>query len=314
MNDYFIGIDLGGTRVKIGLTTSDNIVSSVVVPAQSGNGLAASLPFITAEVNRLLQHNQIPASALRGVGMGFPGLVDPYRKKILSTNAKYDDALAISLESWVTEQWNVPFFIDNDARMAAVGEWKFGAGKDNDNLVAMTIGTGIGTAAIVEGKLLRGKHFQAGCLGGHFSVQYNGRACTCGNAGCMEAYAATWSIRERIREDIDYPGSSMYAAPVTDFELLFAAADDGDALALRLLQECLDIWAAGIVNLIHAYDPEVVVIGGGVMNNPDKVLPYITERVHRQAWCPWGKVALRPTTLLSDAGILGVVYCLQHAV
>lgn len=314
MNDYFIGIDLGGTRVKIGLTTSNSIVSNVVVPAQSGSGLAASLPFITSEINRLLQHNQIPASAVRGVGMGFPGLVDPYRKKILSTNAKYDDALAISLESWVTEQWNVPFFIDNDARMAAVGEWKFGAGKDTDNLVAMTIGTGIGTAAIVEGKLLRGKHFQAGCLGGHFSVQYNGRACTCGNAGCMEAYAATWSIRERIQEDTGYPGSSMYAAPVADFELLFAAADGGDALALRLLQECLDIWAAGIVNLIHAYDPEVVVVGGGVMNNPDKVLPYITERVHRHAWCPWGKVVLRPTNLLSDAGILGAVYCLQHAV
>ena len=313
MNDYFIGIDLGGTRVKIGLTTNDTIISKVVVPAQSASGLAASLPFITSQINELLKSSQVPASSLKGIGMGFPGLVDPYRKKILSTNAKYDDAQTISLESWVTEQWNVPFFIDNDARLAAVGEWKYGAGTDTDNLVVMTIGTGIGTSAIIEGKLLRGKHFQAGCLGGHFSVQYNGRLCTCGNLGCMEAYASTWSIQQRIKEDIDYPESSMFSGPVTDFEALFSAADKGDVLATRIVEECVDIWATGLVSLIHAYDPEVIIIGGGVMNNQN-ILPFITEKVHRHAWCPWGKVTMRSTKLLSNAGILGAIYCLQHAV
>ena len=95
------------------------------------------------------------------------------------------------------QNWNVDFFIDNDARLAAVGEWKYGAGKDTDNLVVMTIGTGIGTSVIMNGKLLRGKHFQAGCLGGHFSVKYNGSMCTCGNSGCVEAYASTWSFKRK---------------------------------------------------------------------------------------------------------------------
>jgi len=314
MNDYFIGIDLGGTRVKIGLVKDEQIISKIVVPAQSANGLAASLPFITKYINQLLKSNGLSSSDLGGVALGFPGLVDPFQKRILSTNAKYDDALAIDLESWVKEQWNVPFFLDNDARMAAVGEWKFGAGKGTDNLVVMTIGTGIGTSVIIEGKLLRGKHFQAGCLGGHFSVQYHGRQCNCGNVGCVEAYAATWSIKERIMEDVEYARSSLSSAAVIDFEALLLAADKGDALAMRMQQECLDIWATGIINLIHAYDPEVVVVGGGVMNKKEKVLPYITERVHKHAWCPWGRVAIRATELLSDAGILGAVYCLQHQV
>src|SRR5947208_2756258 len=142
MNNYFIGIDLGGTRVKIGLLKDEQIISKVIIPAQSANGLAASLPFITEHINRLLKDNGLSLADLGGVALGFPGLVDPFQKKILSTNAKYDDALAINLENWVSEQWNAPFFLDNDARLAAVGEWKFGAGKDTDNLVVMTIGTG----------------------------------------------------------------------------------------------------------------------------------------------------------------------------
>ena len=84
--------------------------------------------------------------------------------------------------------------------MAAVGEWKYGAGRDTNDLVVMTIGTGIGTSAIIEGKLLRGRHFQAGCLGGHISVQYEGRECTCGNKGCLEAYGSTWSLEGRVKE------------------------------------------------------------------------------------------------------------------
>ena len=312
MKDYVVGIDLGGTRVKIGLIAHGKVIAKVVAPAQSAKGLAASLPFIAQHVNQLLHSNGIAHTALQGIALGFPGLVDPYLQTILSTNAKYDDARAINLEDWVEKEWNVPLFIDNDARMAAVGEWKYGAGKDTDNLVAMTIGTGIGTAAIIEGKLLRGKHFQAGCLGGHFSVQYNGRPCTCGNKGCMEAYAATWSLKERIMADAAYYNSNMQHAEVIDFETLFSAADKGDALALRMQQDCLAVWSAGIVNLIHAYDPEVVVIGGGVMNSQEKVLPYLKENVHKHAWCPWGNVEIRPTQLLSDAGILGAAYCLQQ--
>ena len=314
MKDCYIGIDLGGTRVKIGLVQDDTIISKVVMPALSASGLAVSLPVIAKHINQLLYGNGITADCLRGISLGFPGLVDPFQKKVLSTNAKYDDAFSVDLESWVKEQWNVPFFIDNDARMAAVGEWKFGAGKDTDNLVVMTIGTGIGTSVILEGKLLRGKHFQAGCLGGHISVQYNGRQCSCGNIGCVEAHAATWSIKQRIKEDKNYLQSTLSAKPVLDFEALFAAAEDEDALAFTVQQECLDIWSAAVVNLVHAYDPEVVVIGGGVMNKKEKVLPHITEQVHKHAWCPWGTVAIRSTELLSNAGILGAAYCLQHTV
>lgn len=314
MGDCYIGIDLGGTRVKIGIVQNDKIISKVVMPAQSAKGLAVSLPVITKHINQLLDANSIQSDCLRGLSLGFPGIVDPFKKKVLSTNAKYDDALSVNMETWAREQWNVPFFIDNDARMATVGEWKYGAGKDTDNLVVMTIGTGIGTSVILEGKLVRGKHFLAGCLGGHITVQYNGRQCSCGNIGCVEAHAATWSIKERIREDKNYMYSLLSSKPAHDFESLFTAAEEGDALALSVRQECMNMWSAAIVNLIHSYDPEVVVVGGGAMNRKEVVLPYITEQVHKHAWTPWGQVSIRATELLSDAGILGAVYCQQNGI
>jgi len=299
MNNHYIGIDLGGTRVKLGLVTEGRVVARRVVPASGG--LEPGLPVIREEVDGLLHSKQVSRASLRGIGFAFAGLVDPSARRILSTNKKYDDALGVDLPGWVKKHWDVPFYIDNDARMAAVGEWKYGAGRDVEDLVVMTIGTGIGTAAIIEGRLLRGRHFQAGCLGGHISVQYEGRPCTCGNLGCLEAYGSTWSLAGRV-------------GGITDFEGLFAAAESGNADALRVRQDCYDVWSAGVVNLVHAYDPEVVVLGGGVMAHADEILPYVTEKVERHAWTPWGKVSIRATQLHGDAGVLGVTHCLKETI
>ncbi|NGM61088.1 ROK family protein [Sphingobacterium sp. SGG-5] len=300
--NYSIGIDLGGTRIKVGLVIDNVVTAKTIIPAQSVKGLQRHLPAIQEAIDNLIVRTGLPISGLDGVGLAFPGIVDSRSQRIISTNQKYDDALHLDLAGWVKRNWVVPFFIDNDARMAAVGEWRYGAGKDTDNLVVMTIGTGIGTAAIIAGQLLRGKHFQAGCLGGHFSVRYNGRECTCGNLGCVEAYASAWSLKNT---------SEM---AFTDFKALFETANSGNPFAIQVRQECLDIWSAGIINLIHAYDPEVVVLGGGVLNSSSDIVPYITEKVRQHAWCPWGDVQIRPTQLLSDAGILGAVYGLHHPI
>lgn len=311
MKKYFAGIDLGGTRVKIGLVEEGVVVAKKVIPAQPAGGLAMGLQGVGDEIDAMLQ---TMGGKLAGVGLAFPGLVNPVEKKILSTNKAYADALSFDLESWARQRWGVPFCIDNDARMATVGEWKYGAGRDTDNLVVMTIGTGIGTSAIIEGKLLRGVHFQAGILGGHFSIQYNGRPCNCGNIGCVEAYGSTWSLEAMVKESPGYGASLLSQAASIDMAAVFDAAAKGDTLAVQTRQVCLDSWSAGIISLIHAYDPEVVVLGGGVMNRSDEVLPYVIKKVLPHVWCPWGQVQIRPTQLLSDAGILGVVHCLQQEV
>lgn len=312
MNDVYIGIDLGGTRIKAGLVKDGVILDKQMISSQSATGLASSLPAVRSLVNGML-HTHADAGQLKGIALGFAGLVDPVRRKILSTNDKYNDALDLDLDGWIRSSWNVGWYIDNDARLAAVGEWQYGAGRGTDDLVVMTIGTGIGTSVISGGRVLRGKHFQAGCLGGHISIQYKGRPCNCGNRGCVETYASTWSLQQRITADPSYPGSSLSHAAVIDFATLFAAAAAGDSLARTYLDDCMEAWGTAVVNLIHAYDPEVVVIGGGVMSSADLILPVIREFVHRHAWTPWGKVDIRASSLLNDAGIYGAVYALQHS-
>lgn len=312
MKQYYIGIDLGGTRVKMGIVSDGKVIAKRIVPARSASGLEGTLPQLRDEMNALMAELPAGSGTLAGVGLAFPGLVNTSTSMILSTNKKYDDAPQLNLSDWVRDTWQVPFFIDNDARMATVGEWKHGAGTDTDSLVVVTIGTGVGSSVVIEGKLLRGKHFQAGCLGGHFTVQVNGRPCSCGNIGCVEAHGSTWSLDGIIREHKLFSSSVLANAPLLDFSALFTAAAENDPLALEIRQYSMEVWSAAIVSLIHAYDPEVVVIGGGVLHSADVILPFIRDKVKQHAWTPWGTVDIRATKLAEDAGILGVVYCLQH--
>lgn len=150
-DNYSIAIDLGGTIVKIGLLQHSEIVRFVSLPSDSSDGLASMLPFIENAIKRVLSEEGITPDRLNAVGMAFPGMVNPSERRIVSTNDKYDDACRIDLNEWAYDCWNVPFFIENDARLAVIGEWRHGAGKGYDNVVTMTIGTGIGTGVILNG-------------------------------------------------------------------------------------------------------------------------------------------------------------------
>jgi glucokinase len=311
-NRSFVGIDLGGTRIKLGLVVNGSLLARTVLDAEQENGLGANLAKVETAIGQLLFDSGIAGKQLSGVGLSFPGIVDPREKRVLSTLKKYDDAPNLALENWVAEKWNTAFYIENDARMAAVGEWKFGAGRGCDDLVCVTIGTGFGTSAIIGGQLLRGKHFQAGCLGGHLTVMYDGSVCNCGNIGCAEAQASSWNLSHSVRESPDFAPSALSKLEKIDFEAVFRTAREGDSLALRMQNKCMDVWSAAIINLIHAYDPERVIIGGGILNSKDVILPYITERVERYAFAPWGKVALIASQLMDDAAILGVSYSMSQ--
>src|SRR5690349_19458598 len=120
----------------------------------------------------------------------------------------------------------------------------------------MTIGTGVGSSAVIEGKLLRGKHFQAGCLGGHFTINVKGQLCNCGNYGCVEVEASTWNIERIAKASGEFRESVLSKESKVDFESIFRCAAGNDSLAEKLRERCIDVWSACAVNLIHAYDPE----------------------------------------------------------
>lgn len=307
--EYIIAIDFGGTVVKVGLLHNGEIVECLHFNSQLSIGFVSNLSKLKESINGILSRHNIGQGQLSGIGLAFPGLVDPIKREVISTNEKYDDACGYDLKAWIGQNWNVPFYIDNDARLAVLGEWQHGAARGKRNVVMMTIGTGIGTGVIIDGNVLYGQHFQAGSLGGHFVIDYKGRSCTCGNKGCVEAMASSFFLPVIIREHPLLSDSFKQLSDSLDFKEIFGLAATGDKDALLLRNECMDIWSAAIVTYIHAYDPEIVVLGGGIMNSSDVIIPYIKEKVDRYAWCPSSGVQIITAQLSENAALQGLKYC-----
>lgn len=300
-----IGIDMGGTKIKIGLVKDGEILASTKIQASAHVSLEERLGAIANEVDGLLAGNKY---ALAGIGLAFPGIVDSDQNKILSRYVKYPDAQMVNLSAWAMERWDVPFVLENDARAALMGEWQYGAGKHCDNLILITLGTGVGSAALINGKLLRGKHYLAGNLGGHMSINLHGDTCNCGNIGCVEAEASTWALQKNVMRYSDFYSSALALEEELNFNVVFHRAGEGDKLANRIKDNCLKAWSLGIINCIHAYDPERVVIGGGIMKSKDLIIPYVQEMINRDSWIKDNKIELVAAQQVEYAGILGMYY------
>jgi glucokinase len=308
MMKHTIAIDLGGTIIKIGLLQNGRLVDRTELPAISSAGLQLQLPQLEEKINALLLQHQLTSANISGIGFSFAGLVDSVENKILSTNQKYDDGPDTDLVAWALKNWHCPLFLENDARMALLGEWQYGVGKNCNDILMVTIGTGIGSAVLINGHLLKGKHFQAGNLGGHFTVNHHGIKCTCGNIGCVEAEASTWRLPSLIKEHPDYSSSSLHKESVLDFNALFHQVACNDTVAKKILQHCLSAWSAGIISMIHAFDPVMVILSGGIMKSASIIIPALQQKINEYAWTPWGKVKLETAAYPDAAALYGADY------
>ena len=288
-------VDAGGTRIKLGLVEGGRVLARDSIEARADEGLAPQLPRIVAAL-RGLRPSPLPVSPGRekgsifGLGMAFPSLIDGDR--VVGDVGKYRDAEGIDLAAWADAELGVPFAIENDARMAAIGEWRHGAGKGATDMVMVTLGTGIGTGVISEGRVLRGRHGAAGILGGHMTARVGGRPCPCGNVGCWETEASTAAL--------GVPGG---------YEAVFAS-DDPASRSVR--ERSLEVWGALAVSLVHAYDPEILVLGGGVMRAGEAVLGPVRAAVARHAWTPQGAPRVVASALGDDAALVACEWLLEE--
>src|SRR6201996_7419731 len=200
MEQTAISIDLGGSHATVALLRGAELLASHEVALDHAQELRPVLDVFATSISKLLKDQKIQPRECQGIALGFCGLADARTGRVISTNKKYEDAPAIDFRSWSQQTFGLPFAIENDARMALLGERYAGAARGYDDVVMITLGTGVGGAAMIEGKLLRGKHAQAGCLGGHLPAKVGGRPCTCGAIGCMEAEASGWALPFVARE------------------------------------------------------------------------------------------------------------------
>lgn len=307
-----LACDLGGTRMKIGVVRAGVVRAQTTLPANAKAGLAAGLPALQAAWVRLLNELNLERKECAGISLAFPSLVEVASGRVLAAFGKYPDAMNLDLRAWARTEFGLPLAIENDARMALIGEWRHGAGRGFENVVMLTLGTGLGTAAIIEGRVLRGRHGQAGVLGGHTTVRHDGRVCSCGNIGCAEAEASTASLCAVAESLPEWDASSLRKLTTLNYASVFRHAAAGDAAALRLREHSLRVWSALVVNLIHCYDPEVVVLGGGIMASGDVILPYLQNYVDQHACTPWGKVRVVASGLGDTAALVAAEWLLQE--
>lgn len=303
---------MGGTRVKLGFIEEGKLLFTSKLEAQPDKDIEENLNIVSHEVQRLLNSHSVSRRELGGIGISFPCIVDSHSNRVLSNYVKYKDAHQFDFNAWADEHWDLPIVIENDARAALLGEWIHGAGKGYKNIVLLTLGTGVGSAVLNEGQLLRGKNYLAGNMAGHMSINMAGHACNCGFFGCLETEASTWALPEKAARHPLYSQSTLSHIGQPEFSHLFQEADNGDTLAKHLLQDCLKAWGVCAVNMVHAYDPEVIIIGGGIMKREEYILPYVQQMVDKYAWLSPGTTKILAAQQVEYAGLLGMDYLVSR--
>lgn len=301
-------IDFGGTRVKFGIVEKGGELIAVdQVKALPDSSIEDNLEMISRQ-SQLSFKEYLSSHSLSGIGIALPSIVDTQTNRVVSRYVKYTSAKEFDFNEWARREWGVPLAMENDARAALVGEWQYGAGKGCNDIVLLTLGTGVGSAVLVDGKLFKGRHMLAGSMAGHISINVHGEPCNCGFFGCLEREASTWALPSIIKKHAQLAGSSLSRIAVPEYSHLFEEAQKGDALAIALLEQSLKAWGTAVVNLIHMYDPELIIIGGGVMRQQQKILSYMRRMVDQYAWLPAGTTKLAAAEQVDYAGLLGLEY------
>lgn len=305
-----IAVDCGGTHIKTALMKEGRELDSSVIPNQNQ---AEDLNRVVETALGMLRKRGFSKENLLGMGLSLPGVVDYRRGRLVSINGKYEWGLDFDFLKWAQERFfDLPIVVENDARLALLGELTYGVGTGVRDAVLFMLGTGVGTSAVLEGMLLRGKHDQAGILGGHLSVDVRGFPCNCGNLGCVEGQVGSWRLPDYLKARPGFSDSSLTGEPKLDYLALSNAYRAGDSFAREAVGDIARLWGAGVVNLIHAYDPELVIFSGAVMLSADIFSPMIIEYVSKHAWTHWGPPQFAVAEDVTISALLGVEALLKE--
>jgi glucokinase len=310
---FIVGIDLGGTNIVSGCVAEDGSavhgVRSMPTGAEEGPDAVVRRIITAAKESMAETLREVPGAELIGIGVGAPGPLDTRSGIVLLTpNLGW---VNMPLRARLHEGLGLKTALDNDANCAILGEWWQGAARNTRNAIGLTIGTGIGGGIIINGRLYHGSSDIAGEFG-HMTIDANGRRCKCGNYGCIEAYASGPNIALRAVEALESGAESTLPSYVggdlrrITAQTVYQAAQAGDHLALEVVRETAKFLGAAVGSLINIFNPEAVVIVGGVTLAGASLFEPLSREVSRRAFKPAVAVCrIVPGTLTGVAGVYG---------
>lgn len=308
---YYIGVDIGGMSIKCGLVREDGVIisrSRAVTPINDVEALTGTVCTVVREVE-----NAVPRDEIVGVGVGVPGVVDSMGEVKFASNLTRE---AFPFGKMLTDKLNMRVVLANDADCAVLGEAQVGSAKGVSDVVMVTIGTGVGGGIIIDGKLFSGGFGLGGEIG-HVSTGGQ-ELCTCGRRGCLETVVSATALIRRTNEYIEkYPDSELKKVKTEEGETtgmtVFKAIRRGDEVAVKLYEEYLFDLGEGLVSLANVFRPKVILIGGGISKEGDKLTKPLQAHMDKYVYGgrKVSRVEIRCASLGNDAGIIGAGFLLK---
>ncbi|GAB6168298.1 ROK family protein [Clostridium carnis] len=305
---FLVGVDLGGTKINCALADLEgNVIEKHEIPTNAQDGENAVLDRIINAIEAVIEKGNKTIKDVRAIGIGAPGPLNAKTGVIIDpANLPFRN---FDIVTPLKDKFEVPVYLDNDANVAAIGEFLFGAGKGKENLVYFTVSTGVGGGAILNGEIYRGRTCNALELG-HTTVDpISTVRCNCGNLGCLEAFSSGTAIAKRAKEAV----ATNVETSLKNYDILTAAevfkeAANGDRVAISIRDKALTYLGVGVANAINTFDPDIVVIGGGVTKVGailfDKVKEVASERALSAIY---NGCEIAQAKLGTDAGVVGAV-------
>ncbi len=310
---YAIGIDLGGTKILTGLVNKKNgeIISSVKKKTKKDKGPQNISKKITESIQELLEESKISKKEISSVGIGAAGQVD--RKKGILISAANLDCYDLNLKEKIKDFIDLPVYVGNDVEIAAIGENTFGAAKGYKDVVCIFVGTGIGSAIIKDGKIIKGATGTAGEIG-HTIVDLNGRPCGCGGHGCLEAYASRSAIEKRIEGALKKGRKSVILNYLENGKsisshMIHDAIIEGDELVTQCVDEAAEYLSGGVASVINFINPQLIILGGGLIEAVDYFYNQVIKKAKAKSLpVPAESIVFKKAALGDFSGVIGAAF------
>lgn len=315
---YYLGLDVGGTNLTAGIVDENyNIISKESVPSKAGRSIRKITDDMVSVTRKVIELAGKEDYEFGSWGIGMPSLVNPATNLLVHANCF--GWKNVPIYSYLENRLPYPVYIENDANCAALGELMAGSARGLKNALIVTLGTGVGSGIVVDGKLFMGGD-GLGAAFGHTKLVYKGKMCTCGQQGCVDAYCSATGLVDLAKEImLKYRDSKLYELCGNDFTVLnarhiFEALEDNDEATIRIFNEYLELLAAALGNYIALFRPEAIIIGGGVAGAGDKLIKPLKERLAANTFATEeiGIPEIRIATRGNDAGIIGAAFLEEY--
>ena len=318
MKKYSVGIDLGGTKILAGIVEKESgkVLFEVKNKTKKEKGNKKITAKIIETLEELFETSNVPKEEISSVGIGLAGQVE--RNKGILINAVNLECKDLNIKEILEEKFSIPVNIGNDVEVATFGELKFGAGKDHKDIVCIFVGTGIGSSIVKDGKIHLGASQSAGEIG-HIIVDLNGRACACGGNGCLEAYASRSAIESRILGAVK-KGRKSIITELTDGKSISSkhikkSLEAHDEVVTQYVNEAIDYLSGGIASVINFYNPELIILGGGLIQSIDDFYLQTIKKARAKALpTPAAKIEFKKASLGDYSGVVGAALLEQRVI